>query len=340
MADLPITTTHLQQCVHCGSNDFEKISDALNFDTGEGGFHLERCVQCGLSRTAPLLNDEDLASHYKIDYYGTASQKFFSPMERVVQWSAGRMADGIMRQLRQKPDATGDGYRILDLGCGRGTLLRMLAKRGATCTGVERAEFPSQEIVDGIEIRHGDFLQMDFSAQRFDAIVIWHVLEHLVNPDAVLNKVRSILAPGGLLLIAVPNYGGLQAQCFGNKWFHLDIPRHVYHFTLDSIKSLLSHQHFEVRKVSTWSADQSIYGFIQSTLNSFALFKQNDLYTVLKASRQGRLTLGAIAQVLLAGVITPLAIVEYFLSGLAGKGSCLMIDATGLESEPLEVDQH
>jgi len=328
MAESANSNHQSQQCVHCGSNEFETISDALNFDDGEGGFHLARCAGCGLTRTSPLLSHEALANYYKIDYYGTGTQKFFSPMEWAVQWSAGRMADKILHQLHQRLGAAGKALSVLDIGCGRGTLLRMLAKRGVNCTGVERAEFPSDETVAGIEMRHGDFVTMDFQAQRFDAVVIWHVLEHLVNPGDVLEKVKAILAPGGLLLIAVPNYGSVQAKLFGNKWFHLDVPRHVYHFNLESVGSLLSKQQFKVQKVSTWCPDQSLYGFIQSVLNSARLFRQNDLYAVLKASGQRRLTMSAMVQVILAGIITPVAIVEYLLTGLMGKGSCLIINAT------------
>ena len=122
--------------------------------------------------------------------------------------------------------------RVLDVGCGRGVLLQEFRRRGWEVQGTELSEsaasYARQTLKIPVEI--GDLEAIGFPPNYFDAITLWHVLEHVADPRALLAEIRRILKPDGVLLVAVPNFGSLEARVSKDKWFHLDVPRHVTHF--------------------------------------------------------------------------------------------------------------
>ena len=77
-------------------------------------------------------------------------------------------------------------------------------------------------------------------AGSYDVVTIWHVLEHLDDPGAALERIHSWLRPRGGLLVGVPNLRSLQARLGGDRWYHLDVPRHRVHFTGGGLRALLS----------------------------------------------------------------------------------------------------
>src|SRR5262249_3479382 len=115
----------------------------------------------------------------------------------------------------------------------------------------------------------------------FDAVVIWHVLEHLSDPRAALLKARAILKPGGLLMVAVPNLASWQAAATGPAWFHLDVPRHYFHFRTGVLTRLIEETGFAVEETSHFNFEQNAYGWMQSLLNRVG-FRANLLYDLLK----------------------------------------------------------
>jgi SAM-dependent methyltransferase len=127
----------------------------------------------------------------------------------------------------------------------------------------------------------GDFLQSPYAESSFDSVVLWHVLEHVPDPVAAIRRARQVLRPGGLLVIAVPNFESLQARFAGRHWFHLDVPRHYHHFGLAVLRRLLISNGFSILDVSHLSLEYNPYGWIQSLLNKLG-FRYNLLYDLLK----------------------------------------------------------
>ena len=93
------------------------------------------------------------------------------------------------------------------------------------CISMSGSEILDELIADGVS---------------FDAVVLWHVAEHLHDPATTLRNVASLLRPGGVLMIAVPNFGSPEAKIGKAGWFHLDVPRHVFHFTSATLRPLLA----------------------------------------------------------------------------------------------------
>jgi 2-polyprenyl-3-methyl-5-hydroxy-6-metoxy-1,4-benzoquinol methylase len=238
-------------------------------------FSVVQCRACRIAITFPVVSPAEMATYYPPDYYGTGNRRFNPLFEWLVTILRRRRVQKIKRFI-----ATG---RVLDIGCGRGIILSQLKEDGWEVSGVEISETAATRARSllGDSVFVGDMLTAPWPADSFDVINIWHVLEHLPDPAGVLAKCRKLLRPGGLLVVAVPNFESFQAKFAGRHWFHLDVPRHYWHFGRRNLRELLKAQGFEIRETSHFSFEQNPYGWIQSLLNCMG-FPNNLLYDILK----------------------------------------------------------
>ena len=125
---------------------------------------------------------------------------------------------------------------LLDIGAGTGDFLKIASDNGWDVAGVE----PNQNAValakeKGLVLEnHMDFLKGHY----FDVVTLWHVLEHLPNLEETILKIEALVRPGGVLIIAVPNYKSFDAKFYKTKWAAFDVPRHLWHFSRNSMNVL------------------------------------------------------------------------------------------------------
>ncbi len=313
-------------CPHCQGRNSRRLFNAPAFDGDGSRYDLVECAECGVVRTHPMPSAQLLASCYASCYYGEGGRKFNPLMEYAVRLLSAQRARRIMRWLAgngRKPDTA---PRVLDIGCGRGLLLNTLRELGCKCHGLERVDFPAVDLGPEIRLHRASLDEVGFAPGYFDVIVLWHMLEHLEDPFRALRSCARLLRPGGLLSVSVPNFDGFQAHCFGAHWFALDLPRHLYHFRLGTLKRCLEEAGFEIRASSTWCVDQNVYAFIQSLLNALLpAAGPNQLYELLKHPDQAP---GAfIAWSLLGALIAPFALAESVLAEAFAKGATATVHA-------------
>jgi 2-polyprenyl-3-methyl-5-hydroxy-6-metoxy-1,4-benzoquinol methylase len=233
------------------------------------------CEGCGLGRLHPLPDAQALRGYYPDEYYGEPGRKFQGAIERLVRLVGARHIGFLSRSLPA-------GARVLDVGCGRGVILGALADRGFEVHGVELSAEAARGADPRAKIRIAPRLaEAAFDADSFDEVVIWHVLEHLADPRGTLAEARRILRPGGLLVVAVPNFSSLQARWSGAAWFHLDLPRHIFHFPVSALRELVAATGFEILSEHHFSLRQNPFGWIQSALNRRPGLPRNGLYQLL-----------------------------------------------------------
>lgn len=309
-------------CPNCGADTLTSVYSAAAFDGPGACFALARCAGCALVSTLEV-TEPVLQRAYAEDYYGAGSTKFTGVIEGIVRYLARRRAAALIARWRARG---GSGLpRVLDVGCGRGTLLSAFRALGARVLGLERDAFPAPAELEGM-IESGSLADGRFDTERFDVIVIWHVLEHVPQVDALIMQAVSHLNPGGLLVIAVPNFGSFQQHTFGPHWFHLDLPRHVAHIESGWLQERLRHAGLKLESVSHLDPLQNIYGFIQSTLNALRPAQPNELYQLLKAGTSAQ-PLRLLGWLLAAALIAPAAVLETVLAALGARGATVSVIA-------------
>jgi SAM-dependent methyltransferase len=159
---------------------------------------------------------------------------------------------------------------------------------------------------------------------------MWHVLEHLHDPGMALAEVSRILKPGGVALVGVPNFSGLEARLFKDKWFHLDVPRHVTHLTKASLKNALHENDLHCRRWSGFAPEYDAFSFVQSVLNGCGL-RHNLLYNVLRG-KQAKVIDGertpqwqVAASLLLGAALGVVSLPATFAAGLAGQAGTMTV---------------
>src|SRR5947207_4514048 len=249
-------------CVLCGSERAEPVWTTSDRAFALPGLYtVARCRDGGFLEQRPRVRDEDLAACYPDTYPRHQEPSPRVPFKgspariRAVRWALasgfgypGPHADDVgpltrlwARALRRRLRWSclpwvGDG-RYLDVGCGSGAWLGLARALGWRVAGIEANEAAARkarQFTD--EIHVGDVLEAPFAAARFDVVTAFHVLEHVVDPVAVVRRMLDWLAPGGLLIVKVPNAGGLGAALFGRAWSGLELPRHLSHFTPETLE--------------------------------------------------------------------------------------------------------
>jgi SAM-dependent methyltransferase len=214
-----------------------------------GDFDVIDCESCGWAHVFPIPSDEELASLYRSHYYGTEKPLYLERYEEDRAWWNLTYSD---RYDTFESVLPAGRRRILDVGSGPGLFLATGKARGWTTLGVEPAQQAAAHSRGlGLEIVE-QFLTEDLAKElgRFDVVHMSEVLEHIPDPRAFVRLASSMLTPGGLLCIVVPNdYNPLQRvlrEQDGYQPWWVAPPHHLNYFTPASLQSLLERSGFEV----------------------------------------------------------------------------------------------
>jgi SAM-dependent methyltransferase len=285
---------------------------------GARRFELWRCPACGTAITGgspePALHDAGAFRAGRPRLFSLAS-----PLLRV--YDVRRL--GLLGRLAMPP------ARVLDGGAGQGRFVAAAVAAGYAAAGIEPSRRGVQRAAQiGVPLTMAGIEEFEPQPGSFDAISLWHVLEHLERPGAALSRLRGWLAPGGGLLIAVPNLAGLQARISLDHWYHLDVPRHRTHFTPAGLDRLLVACGFQVLEIHHVLLEHNPYGMWQSAVN-LATRHPSYLYNLLK--RNAPLDPRDLAITMLAAPLAPVAALAELAAGLARRGGTVAVLARRTE---------
>lgn len=277
-----------------------------------------RCVTCGLTRTSPRPSGEALATYYPADY----GPHLDAGEEQGGHEPSARGAPGLKDRVKRRfgsrriwftPDLP-PGARVLELGSGAGHFVRHALARGWEVHAVEPAGAPATRLARDprLSVHREPAEALSVPSGSFDAVFAWMVVEHLENPVTVLRKIAEALRPGGYFVFSVPNAGSWEFPVFGSRWYGLDVPRHLWHFTPRTLARLLGESGLAVERVFHQKVLKNITGslaYLGEDLPRFAPLAQRlarmltpawvsfGTGAVLAAVRQGgRLTVVARAE--------------------------------------------
>jgi 2-polyprenyl-3-methyl-5-hydroxy-6-metoxy-1,4-benzoquinol methylase len=234
--------------------------------------------------------------------------------------------DSLLRRSRatlaRRLDAIAPAGPVLDVGSGEGALLDALHARGRVAIGLERE-------TNRPDVRAGDIGEFDERQGEWAAVVFWHSLEHLREPGAAIDRAVGLLKPGGALVVAVPNFASWQARRFGDRWFALDIPRHLVHLKASALLAGLSDRGLTVGRVSHWRAGQAVFGWLDGLVGT--LPGGASLYDAIRRpeARSASLTAARRAKTLVEGVaLAPAALGLAGAEVLARRGGTVYVEAS------------
>lgn len=267
-------------CNLCGSKCTAFLFTAQDCISREY-FNVVKCDVCGLVYTNPRPNSTEIDKFYAQHYYGRQNLRFRALVEVLIRLFRQQRSRKMLRLI--------DSGRILDVGCGRGRILDEFKKRGWETFGTERSEQAARAAKEefGLNVRAITLEEWGFEDKFFDVITLGHVLEHLSDPRGTLREVSRILKDDGLLVVSTPNFDSFQAKVSKEKWFHLDVPRHYYHFSTGTLTRMLESVGFRVWRQHFFSLEYDPFGLMQSLLNVLG-GEPNFLYDLLK-SDSGRI---------------------------------------------------
>ncbi len=236
------------RCLLCNGPHAHTLIEAPDFQGGTGlVFAVVQCDECGLCFTNPRPDGSCLAQFYPNDYrpHQTGQKPTTANKPGLVRGWLARL-----RPDRSPIPWTGQG-RLLDFGCGGGAFLTTMQGQGWTVTGLDTSAATVLRLrtETGMRVLLGTLPHPELQAESFDLITMWHALEHVPDPRAVLREARRLLTPEGRLLIAVPNIDSLAFRVFGQHWFGLDVPRHLTHFTPWTLHLMLERTGFRVESI-------------------------------------------------------------------------------------------
>jgi 2-polyprenyl-3-methyl-5-hydroxy-6-metoxy-1,4-benzoquinol methylase len=311
----PQPSRPLDSCPICGLNTIEattlQTKDYLSHDR----FDLWRCHHCQCLTTKAAQQQDRERDYYGEDYYNTSSGKFSSITEKLFRLNHARNARYFHTHFPSP--------HILEVGCGRGYLLKELKRLGASVFCLESAE-AADWILDNPDITvltlpDRQTSRWPFAEEFFQLIIFWHVLEHLSDPTGSLKQAYCCLAPGGTLCISVPNISSLQARLGLTTWFHLDVPRHLFHFSRPGLVSLLEKQGYQIIKVTTGDRMQNFFGWLQSIANLFTPRHINSFYRLLQGGKPLRSVnrISLLIQLITSWIWIPLGILGFLIEEIS-----------------------
>jgi 2-polyprenyl-3-methyl-5-hydroxy-6-metoxy-1,4-benzoquinol methylase len=240
------------------------------FETTSREFKLNACRQCDCLFINPLPGDQEVASFYPSQYWWNASKpSLLKRAESLYRRMALRGHVAFIQSAASRLQKK-QGIRLLDIGCGSATLLGLMKNRGFDVLGVDTSAEASQVAAkeNGVRVVVGTIANAALPTSSADVVTMFHVMEHVTNPQDVLADAHRILEAGGTLVLQVPNIDSWQFHWFGAKWYGLDIPRHVIDYSRASIVKLLERSGFQVTRIRHFNLRDNAPALVSSLFPS------------------------------------------------------------------------
>ncbi len=259
-------------CPVCNSNQLRQVMIIKDFSVSKEEFPVDECSSCGLRLTQQIPCETAIGRYYQSqDYVSHSDTKkgLINRLYHVARSFTLRMKRNMVIHVTGK--AVG---MHLDVGSGTGAFLNTMQKSGWNSIGMEPDEKARQLAIKQYNVDvypAGEFSMLPEST--YDVITLWHVLEHIHELNKTISELKKLLAPGGKLIIAVPNYTSKDAAIYGEYWAAYDVPRHLYHFSPSSMRKLMTEHGLKVIKVKPMWLDSFYVSMLSEKYKSGSLIR-------------------------------------------------------------------
>ena len=270
----------LEICPICSKPEFKNKLIVQDNTVSHESFAIVQCAGCGFQFTNPRPGSAEIGRYYESDEYvshNSGAAGLINQAYKVARFFTMRRKVGLLNKLAPRRG------QLLDYGCGTGHFLAAAKSSGWQVSGLEPNARAREEASQRLGQPIGQESLTTFQPGTFDAITLWHVLEHVHLLNETLAQLITLLKPDGVLLIAVPNVESLDAQHYRELWAAYDVPRHLYHFAPKTMAQLLKKHKLTIRQTLPMPLD-AYYVSMLSEKNKAE--RAGGLLTVLKAGYQ------------------------------------------------------
>jgi 2-polyprenyl-3-methyl-5-hydroxy-6-metoxy-1,4-benzoquinol methylase len=232
-------------CPLCGASHFNRVFPVLDYTVSRETFDIVACENCEFKITSPRPEEIQLGRYYDSEDYVSHSDTnsgWINKLYKLVRTVA-------LIQKRNLINGFGGlNKTLLDIGCGTGAFLNVMAKNHWTVTGIE-PNLAAREKAKrdyGLTVHEESLLKKGLGA--FDVITLWHVLEHVYHLEERVMELKNHMKITSTLVVAVPNCESSDARFYKEFWAAYDVPRHLYHFTPRTMAKLMENNGLEIIK--------------------------------------------------------------------------------------------
>jgi SAM-dependent methyltransferase len=230
---------HYTSCPSCNSDQLQPALSAVDQTVSHETFSILQCGNCELRFTQDVPDAGSIGRYYQSDNYISHSNTNKGLVNRLYHMVRSQTLSDKYR-LIASATRTRQG-KLLDIGAGTGAFVGYMQERGWEVTGLEPDETARRVALTDHRV---ELLQMDrlydLPPDSFDAITLWHVLEHVHDLHPYVERLKTLVRRSGRIFIAVPNYTCYDAEVYQSFWAAYDVPRHLYHFSPEAMESLLT----------------------------------------------------------------------------------------------------
>lgn len=279
---------HYHTCPACSASAIQFALSAKDHTVSGEDFPVWQCNECGLRFTQDVPGAAGIGPYYQSEEYishSNTSRGFINRLYQRVRKKTLRAK----RRLIEKSTGLAKGS-ILDVGSGTGAFVHEMKERGWQVTGLEPDEGARNVAKDSFAVELQDIHTFfGLPAESFDAITLWHVLEHVHELHRYMDQLKKLVKKEGRIFIAVPNYTSKDAMIYKEYWAAYDVPRHLYHFSPGSMGKLAARHGLQLQAYKPMWYD----GFYISMLSSkYKNGKTNLVAAFLNGLRSNLKTLG------------------------------------------------
>ncbi|WP_375579709.1 class I SAM-dependent methyltransferase [Marivirga tractuosa] len=242
----------LNECPVCSASNLKNHLVVKDHSVSQESFNIMLCDNCNFQFTNPRPSEEEIGKYYQSEEYISHSDKANSPINFIYKL-ARKYALASKRKLINSVAKEKKG-RLLDYGCGTGYFLETMKENGWKTYGLEPNE-QARKIANTKSKVKESLEELNLKNKKFDIITLWHVLEHIHNINDTIKVLKTILKEKGKIVIAVPNIESYEQGVFKEDWAAYDVPRHLYHFSQETMKTLMLKHGLKIKKVYPMKLD-------------------------------------------------------------------------------------